>query len=60
MCEYEHNPSRNEEVMANVKVFYKYLTFKKVNLKVKARFMHGNLEYQWQGVLCVNMKEICQ
>ena len=60
MCEYERNPSRNEEVMANVKDFYKYLTLKKVNLKVKARFMYVDLEYKWQGVLCVNMKESCQ
>ena len=45
--------------MANVKFFYNYLTLRKVNIKAKARFVYGNLEYQWQGVLCVNMKEIC-
>ena len=58
VCEYETTESRNKELMANVKVIYKYLTSKKVNLKVKARFMHGDLKYQWQGVLCVNVKEI--
>ena len=41
VCEYEGKLSINEETMANVKVFYKYLTFKKVNVKVKARFVYG-------------------
>ena len=45
MCKYERNPSRNEKVMANVKFFYNYLTLRKVNVKVKVRFMCGSLEY---------------
>ena len=45
MCKYERNPSRNEKVMANVKFFYNYLTLRKVNVKVKVRFMCGSLRY---------------
>ena len=48
VCKYERNPSRNEKVMANVKFFYKYLTLRKVNEKVKVRFV-ANVKVFWNG-----------
>ena len=30
----------------------KYLTLRKVNVKVMVRFMYGDQKYQWQWVLC--------
>ena len=45
MCEYEMNMCRNEEDMVMVIDFYKYLTLRKVNLKVKARFGYGGVNH---------------
>ena len=45
VCEYESNPSRNEEVMAKVNVFTSYLTLRKVNLKVNARFEYNGVKH---------------
>ena len=45
VCEYEPNRPRNETVMTNDKVLYKYLTLKKVNVKVNTRFVCYNLKY---------------
>ena len=49
VCKYERNLSMNEKVMSNVKVFFtiftSYLTLRKVNMKVKVRFVCGSLKY---------------
>ena len=47
VCEYERNMSINEETMANVKFLYKYLTLKKVNVKVKAMFVYCDVKDYW-------------
>ena len=67
VCEYEQNPSRDEEVMdkiqncaQKIEVFTVIYVQGQGHMKVKVRSLWCNVKVLSQGLLCVSMNKIYQ